>query len=263
MISEGFWSEWGDSNARSLEPKSSAIPTSLHPDIHFPAMIPRRGVKIKFFLSVVIYVVKAAFVPLSAIGENPANAGVARLCGVSQCPVPDTATALPKQARYQLRYTPIVIKLWSCKWSNLWSNTFLTAFFHFPNRPKSARLKGFRRFSLSCGANTVYAPKQARYQLRYTPIYLIFYFVNPVNFDITVRCASLKNIVALLAWSASHCSLFFHLKASPESSAGRGEPLRPTALHPDIFDFLLCYSCETQHNNPLFARKCIEFQLNA
>ena len=66
---------------------------------------------------------------------------------------------LPKQARYQLRYTPIVIKLWSCKWSNLWSNTFLTAFFHFPNRPKSARLKGFRRFSLLHGANTVYAPK--------------------------------------------------------------------------------------------------------
>lgn len=30
-----FWSEWGDSNARSLEPKSSAIPTSLHPDIQF------------------------------------------------------------------------------------------------------------------------------------------------------------------------------------------------------------------------------------
>ena len=109
LISEGFWSEWGDSNARSLEPKSSAIPTSLHPDIHFPAMIPRRGVKIKFFLSVVIYVVKAAFVPLSAIGENPANAGVARLCGVSQCPVPDTATALPKQARYQLRYTRLYI----------------------------------------------------------------------------------------------------------------------------------------------------------
>ena len=27
------WSEWGDSNARSLEPKSSAIPPSLHPDI--------------------------------------------------------------------------------------------------------------------------------------------------------------------------------------------------------------------------------------
>jgi len=67
-------------------------------------MIPRRAVKIKFFLSVVIYVVKGDFVPLSAIGENPANAGVARLCGVLPYHVPDTATALPKQARYQLRY---------------------------------------------------------------------------------------------------------------------------------------------------------------
>ena len=103
----------------AYSPKPGAIPTSLYPDIHFPAMIPRRGVKIKFFLSVVIYVVKAAFVPLSAIGENPANAGVARLCGVSQCPVPDTATALPNQAPYQLghtrmpvgHYTPSVGKL--------------------------------------------------------------------------------------------------------------------------------------------------------
>jgi len=57
---------------------------------------------------VVIYVVKADFIPLSAIGENPANAGVARLCGVFPYPVPDTATALPKQARYQLRYTRLL-----------------------------------------------------------------------------------------------------------------------------------------------------------
>ena len=89
-------------------PKPGAIPTSLYPDIHFSAMIPRRTVKIKFFLYVVKHVVKAAFVLLSAIGENPANAGVARLCGVSPCHVPDTATALPNQARYQLRYTRIL-----------------------------------------------------------------------------------------------------------------------------------------------------------
>ena len=75
------------------------------PGYSISAIIPRRGRKSKIFLSVVIYVVKAAFVLLSAIGENPANAGVARLCGVSPCPVPDTATAHPKQARYQLRYT--------------------------------------------------------------------------------------------------------------------------------------------------------------
>ena len=92
-------------------PKSSAIPASLHPDIHFSAMIPRRAVKIKLFLSVVIYVVKAAVVPLSAIGKNPANAGATRLCGVSPYPVPDTATALPNQARYQLRYTQILLIL--------------------------------------------------------------------------------------------------------------------------------------------------------
>ena len=58
-------------------------------------MIPRRAVKIKFFLSVVIYVVKAAFVPLSAIGENPANAGVARLCGLLSKPRMDRVYALP------------------------------------------------------------------------------------------------------------------------------------------------------------------------
>ena len=77
------------------------------PGYSISAMIPRRGVKIKFFLSVVIYVVKAAFVPFSATGGNPANAGAARLCGVSPHPIPDTTTALPNQARYQLRYTRI------------------------------------------------------------------------------------------------------------------------------------------------------------
>ena len=69
------------------------------------AIISRWGRKSKIFLSVVIHVVKAAFVPLSATGGKPAIARAARLCGVSPYPVPDTATALPKQARYQLRYT--------------------------------------------------------------------------------------------------------------------------------------------------------------
>ena len=104
----------------SYSPKPGAIPTSLYPDIHFSAMIPRRGVKIKIFLSVVIHVVKAAFMPLSAIGESPANAGVTRLSGVSHYSVPDTATALPNHPRYQLRYTPI-------RYSLCIANPFLTA----------------------------------------------------------------------------------------------------------------------------------------
>ena len=94
-------------NTQPRHPKCRALPVELHPDIHFSAMIPRRTVKIKIFLSVVIPVVKADFIPFSAIEKNPANAGVARLCGVSPCPVPDIATALPNVAPYQLSHTRI------------------------------------------------------------------------------------------------------------------------------------------------------------
>ena len=92
-------------NTQPRHPKCRALPVELHPDIHFSAMIPRRAEKIKLFLSVVIYVVKAAFVPLSVIGESPVNAGVTRLCGVSPRPVTDTTTALPNVAPYQLSHT--------------------------------------------------------------------------------------------------------------------------------------------------------------
>ena len=95
-------------NTQPRHPKCRALPVEPHPVIHFSAIIPRRGRKSKIFLSVVIYVVKAAFMPLSATGRNPANTGVTRLCGVSPHPVPDTATPLPKQARYQLRYTRLL-----------------------------------------------------------------------------------------------------------------------------------------------------------
>ena len=112
------------------------------PGYSISAIISRRGRKSKIFLSVVIYVVKPTFVPLSAIVENPANAGVKRLCGVSPCPVPDTATALPKQARYQLRYTRL-LKL---------------------NYPAGRIL-----------------PNQARYQLRYTRIFNLSHYITAVE----------------------------------------------------------------------------------
>jgi len=84
---------------------------------------------------VVIPVVKAAFMPLSAIGESPANAGAARLCGVSPYPIPDTTTALPNVAPYQLSYTRIFSfellyhgkgenQRFSCLWSIMWSKPF-------------------------------------------------------------------------------------------------------------------------------------------
>lgn len=105
----------------------------------------------------------------------------------------------PNHPRYQLRYTPIVIKLWSCRWSNLWSNTVLTAFYHFPKRPKSARLKGFRRFSLLHGANTVYAPKPPA--LPTAPHLVVLCFLVCfllIGFLLSIRDASLRNIVAAL-----------------------------------------------------------------
>ena len=95
-------------NTQPRHPKCRALPVELHPDIHFSAMIPWRVIKINIFLSVVIYVVKGDFVPFSATGEKPDIARVARLCGVSPCPAPDTATAHPNQARHQLRYTRIL-----------------------------------------------------------------------------------------------------------------------------------------------------------
>ena len=99
-----FWLERGASCTQIKRDTSFATP-----GYSISAIIPRRGQKSKIFLSVVIHVVKAVFIPLSTIEENPANTGVARLCGVSPCHVPDTATALPNQARYQLRYTRIPV----------------------------------------------------------------------------------------------------------------------------------------------------------
>ncbi|MGN0543048.1 MAG: hypothetical protein ACI4JG_06305 [Acutalibacteraceae bacterium] len=49
----------------------------------------------------------------------------------------------------------------------------------------------------------------------------------------------LRNIVALLAWSASHCSLFLHLSGMPFSATGGGTPLRPGTLRvPRVHQFI-------------------------
>lgn len=137
---------------------------------------------------------------------------------------------IPNAARYQLRYTPIVIKLWSCRWSNLWSNTFLTAFFHFPNRPKYARLKGFRRFSILRGVNSIYAPKPPALPTAPHPVVLCFLICFLlIDFLLSIRGASLRNIVAALRSGRSLRSLFLHLGATPSSAPGGGIPPRPTA----------------------------------
>ena len=136
-------------NTQPRHPKCRALPVEPHPVIHFSAIIPRRGRKSKIFLSVVIYVVKAAFMPLSATGRNPANTGVTRLCGVSPHPVPDTATALPNQARYQLRYTRIF------------------NFCHYTTAGK--KIKDFSVCGHSCGQSRFCAVFGNRRKTRYRP----------------------------------------------------------------------------------------------
>ena len=122
------------------------------------AIIPRREGKSKIFPSVVIPVVKADFMPLSATGESPVNAGAARLCGVSPCPIPDTATALPNQARYQLRYTRIFnfchyttaegkIKDFSVCGHSCGQNRFCAVFGKRKKSRKHRRHKALRRFA--------------------------------------------------------------------------------------------------------------------
>ena len=71
-------------------------------------IIPRSGRKSKFFLSVVIYVVKANFWPSFTVVENPANARVARGSGLWLRLSWMKTPMLPKQARYQLRYTRLL-----------------------------------------------------------------------------------------------------------------------------------------------------------
>lgn len=147
-------------NTQPRHPKCRALPVEPHPDIHFSAMIPRRGRKSKIFLSVVICVVKAAFVPFSATGESPANTGVARLCGISPCLVSDTATALPNVAPYQLGYTRIFccydystklvrFKVFSCLWSFMWSKRLFGPVLPNEKIPQAPVFQGLPGFSCS------------------------------------------------------------------------------------------------------------------
>ena len=100
-----FWLERGASCSQTRRDTNFAIP-----GYSISSIILRWGRKSKIFLSVVIYVVKAAFVPFSATGGKPAIARAARHSGLLSKPRMDRVYALPNQARYQLRYTRIKIR---------------------------------------------------------------------------------------------------------------------------------------------------------
>ena len=68
-------------------------------------IIARNSCDSKFFLSVVIHVVKAILLPVLWMWSNPANARIPRTCAVCPGLSRMKSEPLPKQARYQLRYT--------------------------------------------------------------------------------------------------------------------------------------------------------------
>ena len=97
-------------NPRHLAPKASALPTALHPDDYSDvvAVVVKHVVNGGFFMGFVNYLIDG-------------NAGVSTVPGGFGFAWGGKAYTLPKQARFQLRYTPMVILMWSPLWSNMWS----------------------------------------------------------------------------------------------------------------------------------------------
>ena len=135
--------------------------------------------------------VKTAFVPFSATGRNPANAGVARLCDVSPHPIPDTATALPNQARYQLRYTRIFnfchyitarekIKDFSVCGHSCGQNRFCAVFCNREKSRKRRRQKALRRFALPCPGYRHGTPKASALPTALIPDFWLLSFAPDV-----------------------------------------------------------------------------------
>jgi len=131
---------------------------------------------------VVIPVVKAAFMPFSTTGGNPANAGATRLSVVLPCSVPDTATALPNVAPYQLSYTRIFnfchyttarekIKDFSVC-GHLCGQSRFVPFSAAGGKPAIARAARHSGLLSKPRMDRVYAlPNRAFYQLNYTRIF--------------------------------------------------------------------------------------------
>ena len=196
-------------------------------------MIPRRAEKIKSFLSVVIYVVKAAFALFLAIGANPTNAGVARLCDVSPYPVPDTATALPNVAPYQLSYTRIFDfssyhhdkgknKDFSICGHLCGQSRFYTAFSNRGKSRKRRRHKTLRRFASPYPGYNHGTPKYGavpaplypgfkKYAARFRAAYLLYQF-----FGLLARGNFAASYRPRAAFKASARSVFS--QATPKSS---------------------------------------------
>ena len=103
------------------------------------------------------------------------------------------------------------------------------------------RLPGISNFSISPGV--LHAPKPPALPTAPHPVVLCFLVCFLlIDFLLSIRGASLRNIVAALRLKRSLRSLFLHLGAMPSSATGGGIPPRPTAPHPVLlFYFILLH----------------------
>ena len=145
---------------------------------------------------------------------------------------------VPNHPRYQLRHTRLYLYF-----------SLLPAYYLSAVRPLRFPQKHSRGSSLGALAPLLVSSPRSNASIRprrrhssspncATPgyIYILVCFLL-IIFPLSVRCASLRNIVAALRLVRSLRSLFLHLGAMPLSAPGGGIPPRPTAPHPVIFIF--------------------------
>ena len=150
---------------------------------------------------------------------------------------------VPNHPRYQLRHTRFYyFILYYCTY-------WLSAF-----NPRRFPQKHSRGSSLGALAPLLVSSPRSNAFIRHrrrhssspncaTPGFIILFYITAlIDFLLSVRGASLKNIVAALRLKRSLRSLFLHLGAMPSSATGGGIPPRPTAPHPVLlFYFILLH----------------------
>ena len=147
---------------------------------------------------------------------------------------------LPNQARYQLRYTRIFNfchyttaggenQRFFCLWSFMWSKPLLCCFRQSGEILQTQASQGFATFRSDLSRIQPRHSQTTRATNCATPgyIYFLVCFLL-IIFLLSVRSASLRNIVAALRLVRSLRSLFLHLGAMPLSAPDGGISPRPT-----------------------------------
>ena len=136
---------------------------------------------------------------------------------------------LPKQARYQLRYTPIFYFAFFLKFSVfpcfVRPLAKLSPMAPLCNAMRSVLLRFLKLPASATGSGRLRHPKQARYQLRYTPIFLFCFFHK--IFRISLLCPP-----AIRLAQADHgtCVILIYPAGFVKRVIGRATVAAPSAL---------------------------------